>query len=104
MQGKSFLLAIYCVIKCILYPGTVIAVASKTRKQGAEILEKIQTILIPTSPYLKAEIENFVFNVTEGEIFFRNTSNIKLVTANENARHNRANIVLIELAPMLVTV
>lgn len=95
-QGKSFLLAIYCVIKCILYPGTVIAVASKTRKQGAEILEKIQTILIPTSPYLKAEIENFVFNVTEGEIFFRNTSDIKLVTANENARHNRANIVLID--------
>ena len=33
-QGKTFLAAIYCVTRCILYPGTEIAIASKTRKQS----------------------------------------------------------------------
>lgn len=96
MQGKSFILAIFCVTRCILYPGTVIAVSSKTRKQGAEIFDKIQNIILPNCPYLKDEIQGFVMNNVEGSITFANTSIIKLVTANENARHNRANIVLVD--------
>lgn len=32
--GKSFLSAIYCVVRCILYPGTRICIASGTRGQA----------------------------------------------------------------------
>ena len=27
-QGKSFLIALYCIVRCILYPGTKIVLAS----------------------------------------------------------------------------
>lgn len=97
-QGKSFLLAIYCVTRCILYPGTVIAISSKTRKQSAEILDKIQLQLMPASPYLRSEIKEreIVNNITDGHITFKNGSQIKTVAANENSRHNRANIVVVD--------
>lgn len=32
--GKSFLSAVFCVIRCILYPGTKICIASGTRGQA----------------------------------------------------------------------
>ncbi len=32
--GKTFLSAIYCVVRCILYPGTKICIASGTRGQA----------------------------------------------------------------------
>lgn len=50
-QGKTYLAAIYCVCRCILYPGTEIAISSKVRKQSSEILDKITLLLIPNSPY-----------------------------------------------------
>lgn len=79
-----------------MYPGTEIAIASKTRKQSGEILDKIQLLLIPASPYLRAEIKEreIVNNLTDGHISFVNGSKIKTVAANENSRHNRANILV----------
>ena len=41
--GKSFLIAIYCCVRCVLYPGTKICIASGTRGQAANVLEKIRT-------------------------------------------------------------
>lgn len=32
--GKTFLSAIYCVVRCILYPGTKVCIASGTRGQA----------------------------------------------------------------------
>ena len=32
--GKTFISAVYCVIRCILYPGTKICIASGTRGQA----------------------------------------------------------------------
>ena len=86
-------------MRCILYPGTIIAVTSKTRKQSGEILDKIQTILLRKSPYLRAEIKEreIVNNLTDGHITFVNGSLIKTVVADDNARHNRANVVVNEL-------
>ena len=55
--GKSFLIAIYCVVRCVLYPGTMICVASGTRGQAVVVLEKIKTQLIPRSPELKKELK-----------------------------------------------
>ena len=96
--GKTFLSAIFCCIRCILYPGTKICIASGTRGQSINVLEKIQTELRPCSPELCNEIDDkqTKINATNAQIVFKNGSFIKVVTASDNARGNRANILLID--------
>ncbi|WP_196032705.1 terminase large subunit domain-containing protein [Flavonifractor plautii] len=96
--GKTFLSAIFCCIRCILYPGTKICIASGTRGQGINVLEKIMTELKPVSTELCNEIDEkqSKINGTNAQIVFKNGSFIKVVTANDNARGNRANILLID--------
>ena len=96
LQGKSFLIAVFCVVRCILYPGTVICIASKTRKQAEEILEKIQNDLMvkAKTPYLRQEIKEIVIGQRDSYAEFYNTSRIFVATANENSRHFRANLLV----------
>jgi len=92
--GKTFLTAIFCVIRCILYPGSIIVVASKTRKQSAEVLKKIKDILMPNSPILCGEIEDIIMNQYSSEIVFKNSSKIVVCTANDNSRGLRCHLLL----------
>lgn len=94
--GKSFLLAIFCVCYCILFPGTTICLASKTRGQAIEIIDKIQNILMPNSANLRLEIGEIKCNQSEAFIGFKNSSIIKVVTAADSARHNRATILIVD--------
>ena len=94
--GKSFISAVYLVIRCILYPGSKCCIASGTRGQSINIIEKIQTELIPNSPELKAEISEIKLNGTEARIIFKNGSFIKVVTASDSARGNRATVLLLD--------
>ncbi len=96
--GKSFLSAVFCVIRCILYPGTKIVIASGTRGQSINVLEKILLELKPLSPELASEINDkeTQINGTKAIIVFKNTSYIKVVTAGESARSNRATLLLID--------
>lgn len=94
--GKSFMSAIYCVTRSILYPGTRICIASGTRGQSLVIFEKITQELIPRSNELAAEIKDIRINGTEAYITFNNTSAIKVVTASDSARGSRANVLLLD--------
>ena len=94
--GKSFLIAIFCVIYCILYPDTQICVASKTRTQAGEIITKIKTILMPKSANLRLEIDEVQVNQANSFVSFKNGSRITVVTAAESARHNRATILIVD--------
>lgn len=96
--GKTFLSAIYCVIRCILYPGTKVCIASGTRGQAINVLEKIMFELRPASAELRAEIDDkeTKINGTNAQIVFHNTSVIKVVTANDNARGNRCHVLLLD--------
>lgn len=96
--GKSFLSAVFCVIRCILYPGTKICIASGTRGQSINVLEKIVLELKPNSPELAAEIDEkeTKINGTNAQIVFKNSSYIKVVTASDSARGNRANLLLLD--------
>lgn len=96
--GKSFLSAVFCVIRCILYPGTKICIASGTRGQAINVLEKIILELKPNSPELAMEIDErqTKINGTNAQIVFKNSSYIKVVTASDSARGNRANILLLD--------
>ena len=90
--------AIFCCIRCILWPGTKICIASGTRSQAGNVLEKILLELKPNSPELTAEIDDKLtrINGAQAQIVFKNGSYIKVVTASDSARGNRANILIID--------
>ena len=96
--GKTFLSAIFCCIRCILYPGTKICIASGTRGQSLNVLEKIMTELKPNSPELAYEIDEKETrtNGNDAKIMFKNGSFIKVVTASDSSRGNRAHILIID--------
>lgn len=96
--GKTFISAVYCVVRCILYPGTKICIASGTRGQAINVLEKIILELKPRSPELRAEIDDkeTKINGTNAQIVFKNTSAIKVVTASDSSRGNRCNVLLLD--------
>lgn len=96
--GKTFLSAVFCAIRCILYPGTKICIASGTRGQALGVLEKIMLELKPNSPELAAEIDErqTKLNGTNAQIVFKNSSYIKVVTAGDSSRGNRANLLILD--------
>lgn len=96
--GKTYISAVYCVTRCILFPGTRICIASGTRGQAINVLEKIIQEIQPRSPELRAEIDEkqSKMNGTNAIIMFKNTSVIKVVTASDSSRGNRCNILLLD--------
>ena len=97
-QGKSYLCAIFCCCRAILYPGSKIVIASGTRGQAINILEKITMELKPRSKELAAEIDekNSKINGTNAVLAFKNTSYIKVVTSGESARGQRAHVLILD--------
>lgn len=96
--GKTFLSAVYCCARCILYPGTRICIASGTRGQAVNVIEKIILELKPRSPELCAEINDKETqnNGTKAIVVFKNGSSIKVVTARDSSRGNRCNVLLLD--------
>ena len=98
MQGKTFLVSLFCVIRCILYPGTKIAVAAGVKGQAAEVIAKIKDELCKNyqwgSSNLCNEIEDVKYGQNDASCKFKNGSWIKIVTSNDNARSKRANILI----------
>lgn len=96
--GKTYLCSVFATIRCILYPGTKICIASGTRGQSTNVLDKILLELKPNSPELAAEIDEkqTKSNGTNAQIVFKNGSYIKVVTASDSSRGNRANLLLID--------
>lgn len=99
-QGKTWLTALFCIVRCILYPGTKIVVCSKTRSQGNEVLLKIQDEFLVKydwgSNNLRNEIDYLIINSNKGEIKFKNGSFIRVATASDSARGARANILVVD--------
>ena len=93
-QGKTYLTALYCCVRCILFPGTKIVVTSGTLKQANEVLLKIQDDFMKNSPILSSEIEKCNIGQNDATISFKNTSWIKTRTSSENSRSARANILI----------
>ena len=100
-QGKSFLVALYAVSRCILYPHTQCVVCSYTYKQGRIVVEKITNDFMHRSPLLVAEILKVTTGQNDCFIYFRNGSWIKVVVAGEGARGNRSNLLIIDEARLV---
>ena len=95
-QGKSFLTAIYCVTRAILYPGSKIVLASGTLQQSVNIIsEKIQE-LYNNSTNLQREICEFKTNKTDPIVRFHNGSFIRVAVSRDTARSLRGNILVVD--------
>ena len=89
--AKSFIIAVYACKEAILRPGSLIVVASATKKQARLIVsEKIVKEILPKSPLLQEEIKTIKDNQNDIEVKFKNGSSIVVLVANENVRGYRA--------------
>lgn len=98
-QGKSFIIAIYCVIRCILYPNTNIVLASGTRGQAAKIISEKITSLYDNYAAIRYEIgdpRNINTSINRSEVVFANGSKIQAATSNDNSRGLRCNILIVD--------
>lgn len=95
-QGKTYLTALFCCVRCILYPGSKIVVTSKTLKQADEVLLKIQDDFMKNSYFLCNEIQSCHIGQNDSTIMFKNNSFIKTRTSTENSRSARANILIVD--------
>lgn len=95
-QGKTYLTALFCCVRCILFPGTKIIVSSGTLKQANEVLLKIQDDFMKQSPILRSEIEKCNIGQNDAYIYFKNGSWIKTRTSSENSRSARANCIVVD--------
>lgn len=96
--GKTWLTALFCVVRCILFPKTKICIASSTRTQANEVLSKITDDFMKNygwgSENLRREISYFTVGTNKAVIEFHNGSWIKVITATDTGRGNRANILI----------
>lgn len=94
-QGKSFLTAIFCCVRCILFPESKIIVAAGQKSQAIEVLEKIDE-LRRKSHNLAREIDELKTGANDARCNFKNGSWIRVVASNQGARSKRANVIVVD--------
>ena len=94
--GKTYLVALFSVVRCILYPGTKIVCCSYTFKQGKEIILKITDDFMQKSALLRNEVSKTSTGQNDCFVYFKNGSWIRVVVAGESSRGARSNILIID--------
>jgi hypothetical protein len=99
--GKTYLTALFCVIICILKPGTKIVIAAGQKGQAMKIVtEKIPELMLQSKTgMLKREIKGSIrtsMNTDDPNVEFLNGSWIKVVAATQGARSARANLLILD--------
>lgn len=90
--AKTFMVALFCIIRCILYPKSRICVVSRTLQQAIEVLKKITQLFIPNSELLKNEILDDKSDGKDPKIIFKNGSIIFAKPCTNTARGVRSYI------------
>lgn len=99
--GKTYLVALFACIRCILYPGTKIVAMAPTFKQGKEIILKITDDFMHSSKLLRNEILRTSTGLNDCGVWFKNGSWIQVRVANDNSRGARSNILIIDEVRMV---
>lgn len=95
-SGKSYIIAVYCIVRCILYPETKVIVASGTKKQASLIISEKILSLQKTNKAIDDEILYIKTGMNDTSVHFKNGSKIEAVTSNDNARGYRGNILILD--------
>lgn len=72
-QGKTWLTAVFCVVRCILFPDTKIIIASGRKSQAREVIDKIDDMR-KGSPNLMREISDLKSSLNDASVEFHNGS------------------------------
>lgn len=102
-SAKSWLIAVYSIARCILYPGTTVALASSTKQQAGLIVSEKCRALRDAHPNIARETYSIVTNQNKWEMTFHNGSKINVVVAGEGGRGNRSNINILEERRLIQT-
>lgn len=95
-MGKSMIVAAFLCAYCTLFPGVKVCIAAGQRGQSINVLNKIVEEFMPQSPNLRNEISKWNTSPSEGYIYWKNGSIIKVVTARDSARSARANVIIMD--------
>ena len=95
MKLKSWITAVFCCVRCILYPGTKIVITAGQKSQGINVIGKIKD-LMNDSPNLTREITDLRTGTQSPGVDFLNGSWIKVVASTNGARSERANIIIVD--------
>jgi hypothetical protein len=88
--AKSFLVAVFGITQCILYPGSEIVIGASTIKQAGLIISNKVKMLRDQSAILQREITGITSNLNNYQAIFANGSVMTVVAANEGGKGNRA--------------
>lgn len=95
-SAKSWLVAVYCIARCILYPGTVITLSSSTKAQAGLIISEKCLTLRDEYPNIARECSDLVTNQNKWEMDFYNGSKVVVVISGEGGRGYRSNVTILE--------
>lgn len=93
--GKSWLTAVFCVCKAILYSKCQIVVASGNLKQGTQIIKYIDAMK-KECECLDRSISYLNDKPNTAKVEFWNGSTITVVASNAGARSGRANVLIVD--------
>lgn len=93
-------MAIEIYIRCILYPGTRIVVASGTKGQSKKIITEKMLTLYHDYPAIRFEVgtekEHIRTSINDTSIVFKNGSRVSAETSNDNSRGLRCNMLIVD--------
>jgi hypothetical protein len=104
-SAKSWLIGVYAIARCILYPGTIVALASSTKAQAGLIISEKCVALAKDHPNIARETASITTNQNKWCMEFHNGSKINVVVSGEGGRGHRSNITVLEerrLIPNLI--
>jgi len=103
-SAKSWLIGVYSIARCILYPGTTIALASSTKAQAGLIISEKCLMLHDEYPNIARETIKIVTNQNKWLMTFKNGSKINVVVSGESGRGHRSNVTVLEERRLIPTV
>ena len=87
LLGKSFIIAVYCCCRAILYPNSKIIVGAGSRGQAKLLIsQKIEKELMSMCPALRKEIKEIRCGANEARVVFWNGSTIEAVVSGDGSR------------------
>ena len=102
-SAKSWLIAVYAIAKCILYPGTIVALCSSTKAQAGLIISSKCVSLIGEHPNIAREVSGYVTTQNKWEVSFHNGSKIDVVISDDRGRGHRSTVSVLEERRLIPT-
>lgn len=95
--SKSYTLAVFMCLKCILFPGLKVIISCETKETSKRMIsEKIQGELMSKSSNLRREIKECKVGINESYVLFKNGSKITSINASNNTRGMRGHLLIVD--------